>query len=98
MTINELIQRLEKMPAKIRNADASCYSDKIMEMLGYWSYKAWDRDDIRNSIDNNNHEVDEKDVEILFAELRYSDPLSDCSAESEILDNQVKKYFEQKKA
>jgi len=98
MTINELIQRLGKMPANIRDADASGCLDKIMGLLGYWSYKVWDRDDIRNSIDNNNHEVDEEDVEILFAELRCSDPLSDCSAENEILDNQVEKYFAQKKA
>ena len=94
MTINELIKGLENFSDKEREMDVLSKLDDIMDLMGFWTYKVWEREDIESAIENLGYEVDEDDVTTLVNCLKEDRPFESCSDENEMLIDYVENYFQ----
>ena len=96
MTINQLIQWLENFSDEDRKMEVSSKLEDIMDLMGFWTYKVWEREDIESVIENLGYEVDEDDVTTLVNCLKDDCPFESCSDEYEILYDYVENYFQSK--
>jgi len=96
MNINDLIRGLENFSDEDRKLEVSSMLDNIMNMMGYWAYKVWEREDIEYAIENLGYEIDEDDVTTLVGMLKEDCPFESCSGEFELLGDYVANYFQNK--
>ena len=96
MTINQLIQCLENFSDEDRKMEVSSKLEDIMDVLGYWTYKVWEREDIESAIENLGYEINEDDVTTLVNCLKDDRPFESCSDENEMLSDYVENYFQSK--
>lgn len=97
MTINELIRGLENFSDKERDMDVLSKLEDIMDLMGFWTYKVWEREDIESTINDLGYEIDEDDVTTLIGMLKEDRPFECCSGENELLSDYVENYFQNKK-
>lgn len=96
MTINELIRGLENFSDKERDMDVLSKMDDIMDLMGFWTYKVWEREDIESAINALGYDVEEDDVTTLIGMLKEDRPFESCSDENELLFDYVENYFQDK--
>lgn len=94
MTINELIRGLENFSDKERDMDVLSKLDDIMDLMGFWTYKVWEREDIEYAINALRYEIDEDDVTTMIGMLKEDRPFECCSGENELLFDYVENYFQ----
>ena len=96
MTVNDLIRGLENFSDKEREMDVLSKLDDIMDLMGFWTYKVWEREDIEFAIENLGYEVDEDDVTTLIGMLKEDRPFECCSDENEMLSDYAESYYRDK--
>jgi hypothetical protein len=93
MTVNDLIRGLENFSDKEREMDLFSKLNDIMDLMGFWTYKVWEREDIEAVIEDLGYEIDENVVTTLIGMLKEDRPFDCGFSDSELLYDYVENYF-----